>query len=298
MIGIYMYTNKLNNKKYVGQSIHCGKRFDQHFKGKQLIDDIIQLEGIENFNFEILKQVDKPDLSYWEDYYILKHNTMFPNGYNKRWNCSAAIREQIQEVLEEEGRFAAETPISVEQYSNLKALGFSILPEFSLFPSSTLEKLVSTFKLNELELKLYVICYRYNQAGKRLQYNSLTCGHLKEHLDYPQCPDDETILQALTSLNEKGLIELGKESPPCRRTYDIDKSVEGWEDIEQRLAAIDVSRYYEIDSTSFHVKKDFETPPVAHPNQLIYTIHKSKTKEGLKSAFEMIEKENALEGLL
>lgn len=108
MIGIYMYTNKLNNKKYVGQSIHCGKRFDQHFKGKQLIDDIIQLEGIENFNFEILKQVDKPDLSYWEDYYIIKNNTMFPNGYNRRWNCSAAIREQIQKTLEEEDRFAAE----------------------------------------------------------------------------------------------------------------------------------------------------------------------------------------------
>lgn len=131
--------------------------------------------------------------------------------------------ERIQEALEED--FAAEA--TSEQYSNLEALGFSILPEFSLFPSSTLEKLVSTFKLNELELKLYVICYRYDLAGKRLQYNFLTCGHLKEHLDYPQCPDDETILQALTSLNEKGLIEFGKGSS-CRRPYDIDKSVEGW----------------------------------------------------------------------
>ena len=145
MIDIYMYTNKLNNKKYVGQLINRVKRFDQQFKDNQLIDDTIQLEGIENFNFEILKQVDKPNLSYWEDYYILKHNTMFPNGYNRRWNCSAAIREQIQKTLKEEDRFAAE--ITPEQYSNLKALGFSMLPEFSLFPSSTLEKLVSTFKI-------------------------------------------------------------------------------------------------------------------------------------------------------
>lgn len=68
--------------------------------------------------------------------------------------------------------------------------------------------------------------------------------------------DDETILQALTSLNEKGLIEFEKGESPCRRPYDIDKSVEGWKDIEQRLPPpIDVSRYYEVYSTSFHVKR-------------------------------------------
>lgn len=49
MIGIYRITNKLNNKSYIGQSIHCGKRLDEHSKGTQLIDEIIQMEGIENF---------------------------------------------------------------------------------------------------------------------------------------------------------------------------------------------------------------------------------------------------------
>ena len=59
MIGIYKITNKLNGKSYIGQSIHCGKRLDEHYKGKQLIDEVIQIEGIENFNFEILKEIDK-----------------------------------------------------------------------------------------------------------------------------------------------------------------------------------------------------------------------------------------------
>lgn len=104
MIGIYKITNRKNNKIYIGQSIHCGKRLDEHCKGNQLIDEIIQLEGIENFNFEILKQVDKKKLSYWEDYYIIKYNTYFPNGYNKRWNCNENIREEIKKKIKEEDK--------------------------------------------------------------------------------------------------------------------------------------------------------------------------------------------------
>ena len=40
MIGIWSdksdQTNKLNNKSYIGQSVHCGKRLDEHSKGTQL----------------------------------------------------------------------------------------------------------------------------------------------------------------------------------------------------------------------------------------------------------------------
>ena len=99
MIGIYRITNKLNGKSYVGQSVHCGKRLDEHSKGTQLIDEIIQIEGIENFNFEILKEVEKSELNYWEDYFIIKFGTMFPSGYNKKWNCNKEIRKEIEKSL-------------------------------------------------------------------------------------------------------------------------------------------------------------------------------------------------------
>lgn len=95
MIGIYKITNKNTGRTYIGQSIHCGKRLDEHCKGSQLIDEIIQVEGIENFTFEVIKQVEKNDLSFWEDYYIMKYDTLFPNGYNRRWNCGEETRKQI-----------------------------------------------------------------------------------------------------------------------------------------------------------------------------------------------------------
>ena len=101
MIGIYKITNKLNGKSYIGQSIHCGKRLDEHCSNKkQFIDETIELEGIQNFTFEILEECNKEELNEREDYYIEKYNTMFPNGYNKRWNISKNSQKK-QEVKRE-----------------------------------------------------------------------------------------------------------------------------------------------------------------------------------------------------
>lgn len=102
MIGIYKITNKNNGKNYIGQSIHCGKRLDEHCSGDQFIDKVIQLEGVDSFTFDILKETTREELSYWEDYYIMKYNSIFPNGYNQRWNCNAATREAIRIRLEQE----------------------------------------------------------------------------------------------------------------------------------------------------------------------------------------------------
>lgn len=124
MIGIYKITNKINNKSYIGQSIHCGKRLDEHCRGKQFIDEVIQLEGIENFTFEILKEVEKERLNLWEDYYIDKFNTLFPNGYNKRWNCSKEKRKE----------FCSEIKEASLTKDKIKSKGYFSLKELPLIP--------------------------------------------------------------------------------------------------------------------------------------------------------------------
>ena len=49
-------------------------------------------------------------MSYWEDYYIIKFGTMFPNGYNKKWNCN---RETREEILKERKENKVEEKISM-----------------------------------------------------------------------------------------------------------------------------------------------------------------------------------------
>lgn len=59
MIGIiYRWTNKVNSKKYVGQTIHPEKRYLQHKRGEradsQMIDRAILKYGPDNFDYTVL----------------------------------------------------------------------------------------------------------------------------------------------------------------------------------------------------------------------------------------------------
>lgn len=131
MVGIYKITNNNNGKSYIGQSIHCGKRLDEHYKGNQLIDQVIQLEGVKNFTFQILKEVNKNELSLWEDYYIMKYDTMFPNGYNKRWNCSQELRDLLKPRRDEEE--SKEKVVEEKTTLNQNSLKITGLPVFKNF---------------------------------------------------------------------------------------------------------------------------------------------------------------------
>nr|DAM87332.1 MAG TPA: intron associated endonuclease [Caudoviricetes sp.] len=55
---IYRWTNKKNGKKYVGQTIHPEKRYQQHKRGEradsQIIDRAILKYGVENFDYTVL----------------------------------------------------------------------------------------------------------------------------------------------------------------------------------------------------------------------------------------------------
>lgn len=76
MIGIYKITNLINNKIYIGQSVHIERRWSEHKSSVKTNKRIYYLHkamckyGINNFKFEVLVECPKEDLDMLEIKYI------------------------------------------------------------------------------------------------------------------------------------------------------------------------------------------------------------------------------------
>jgi len=83
---IYLLTNTVNDKQYIGQTIYLNRRMSEHRKGmEQIIDRAIDKYGWEKFNLEILEDsIPEDKLSGKEREYIKKYNTFLGEGYNLR----------------------------------------------------------------------------------------------------------------------------------------------------------------------------------------------------------------------
>ena len=93
---IYCFTNLVNNKKYIGQSIrNDNTRYNNHMSAMKYehnneynspLHRAMRKYGIENFSYDILVQnIDDIELlNQLEVYYIQKNNSLVPNGYNIR----------------------------------------------------------------------------------------------------------------------------------------------------------------------------------------------------------------------
>lgn len=90
--GIYVITNQINGKQYVGLSKNCYKRWSDHYSksyNSTKQDDLdkalykaMRKYGRENFSFQIIEECSEELLSSREIYWINKLNT-YSNGYNE-----------------------------------------------------------------------------------------------------------------------------------------------------------------------------------------------------------------------
>lgn len=97
MIGIYKFTNKINGKVYIGQSVNLKQRYAGHKSAsfnEKAADYNTQFHqaarkyGWENFDYEILVEVSEEEyqknckiLDDLEKYFIEYYNS-YKNGYN------------------------------------------------------------------------------------------------------------------------------------------------------------------------------------------------------------------------
>jgi group I intron endonuclease len=82
---IYVITNKVNGKQYVGQTIQAvAKRWRQHQKGQcRVLAYAIRKYGKDAFDVAVLDEVQTQDeLDTRERFWIKRLCTMVPNGYN------------------------------------------------------------------------------------------------------------------------------------------------------------------------------------------------------------------------
>jgi group I intron endonuclease len=98
---IYIATNNITQKRYVGQTINFQKRISEHKRNKvkAYFGNSINKYGIDAFSFFKI-EYERSTLGEWECYWIDKLNTIYPFGYNLRGggaapNLSEATKEKI-----------------------------------------------------------------------------------------------------------------------------------------------------------------------------------------------------------
>ena len=84
MMGIYLITNRINGKKYVGQSKNIKQRWKEHISRERntMIHNAIKKYGEENFYFKILERCPEEKLTERERFYYNKlkpeYNAIYP----------------------------------------------------------------------------------------------------------------------------------------------------------------------------------------------------------------------------
>lgn len=170
--GIYIITNLINNKVYIGQSKNIKDRFNSHKsdarRGKDYpISRAIRKYGISNFNFEILEYAPLNKLDELEIKMIKKYDS---TNYNKGYNICRGGSNSIntKSVI----------------YQNFQAITNDIKSTKMVFKDIAKKYSISISTVSQINLGQRwhndSLCYpiRDKNANKVMKYYCKDCGSL------------------------------------------------------------------------------------------------------------------------
>ena len=102
---VYMYTNRVNDKKYIGKTWYESDRKKAHHRasgGCRAFHAAINKYGIESFDYQLLHSgiADAKVLAELEKIEIISRETMIPNGYNLvEGGFGGHISEETRELI-------------------------------------------------------------------------------------------------------------------------------------------------------------------------------------------------------
>ena len=107
MIGIYKIENKINHKKYIGQSVDIKRRWQNEktnafninaHEYEYPLSRAFRKYGVDNFIFEVIEECPQSQLNERETYWIQKYDSFF-NGYNQTLGGDTAKGSQPKEKI-------------------------------------------------------------------------------------------------------------------------------------------------------------------------------------------------------
>lgn len=186
MTSIYIITNNLNNKVYIGQtrrSVHT--RFLEHRldEGSALYFDM-QSIGIENFSFSVLHVCDDKFSDSWEHYYICKYNATNPDfGYNKvltrayKWEVGGYNPSKTEQGKKRISKYNLEHKdkilVGFNEYNNSRKFPVTMLDDFGNV-LMTFDSLADACRYLGKPMcgtaRIKAICDKFNKNGKRSKF--------------------------------------------------------------------------------------------------------------------------------
>lgn len=233
---VYLITNKITGKKYVGQSIQLDinsrwkshKTVNKKFVGK-ILYNAYKKYGIENFDYKIICICFDEDTDKYEEEYIKKYNTVHPNGYNllqggKNRKHNPETLKYLSEIMKGENHPQYGTKLSEERKKkHSELMKGSGNPNFGKkIPREVIEKRIQTIKSTNKEIRAetkekisnslkeyYKNCYEkgiktYSKkgiktGGKKVQQYDLNGNFIREYMSISEAAREVNVFRTVIS---------------------------------------------------------------------------------------------------